>query len=274
MRKLRERAAQARRRPRRGRRRARRPPRRRARRTAAETVELFWACQWLGAVFVPLSWRSARADLDYCIEDCGATLVATEDDALEALSAGGEHAGALDLEDEALSIMLYTSGTTGRPKGVPRSHRAERAGGLSQVVHHGLEPGDRTLGVMPLYHTMGDHSLIAMSLIGGCYVVQPDWSPEAAPRPDRAGADHVALPRPDALPRPRLRTRASPSATSRRCGASPTRAQPMTSALAETRRRGLRARRSSSTTTARPRSTPSPSTATSARSPGARAARR
>ena len=34
--------------------------------------------------------------------------------------------------------MLYTSGTTGRPKGVPRSHRADRAGGLSQVVHHGL----------------------------------------------------------------------------------------------------------------------------------------
>ena len=28
---------------------------------------------------------------------------------------------------------------------------------------------------MPLYHTMGDHSLLAMSLIGGCYVCQPDW---------------------------------------------------------------------------------------------------
>ena len=76
--------------------------------------------------------------------------------------------------------MLYTSGTTGRPKGVPRSHRAERAGGLSQALQHGYLPGDRTLGVMPLYHTMGDHSMIAMSLIGGCFVCQPDWgAPEA-----------------------------------------------------------------------------------------------
>jgi 2-furoate---CoA ligase len=32
--------------------------------------------------------------------------------------------------------MLYTSGTTGRPKGVPRSHRAELAAGVSQVAHH------------------------------------------------------------------------------------------------------------------------------------------
>jgi 2-furoate---CoA ligase len=71
--------------------------------------------------------------------------------------------------------MLYTSGTTGRPKGVPRSHRADRAAGLSQVVHHGYGYGDRTLGAMPLYHTMGLHSLIAMSLVGGCFVCQPEW---------------------------------------------------------------------------------------------------
>ncbi|MER3411954.1 MAG: 4-chlorobenzoate--CoA ligase, partial [Thermoleophilia bacterium] len=69
-----------------------------------------------------------------------------------------------------------------RPKGVPRSHRADRAGGLSQVLQHGYRFGDRTLGVMPLYHTMGMHSLIAMSLIGGCYVCQPDWDAEEALR--------------------------------------------------------------------------------------------
>ena len=71
--------------------------------------------------------------------------------------------------------MLYTSGTTGKPKGVPRSHRADRAAGLSQVIQHGLNDGDRTLGAMPLYHTMGMHSLLAMSLAGGCFVVQERW---------------------------------------------------------------------------------------------------
>ena len=98
--------------------------------------------------------------------------------------------------------MLYTSGTTGRPKGVPRSHRADRPAASSQVVHQGYRWGDRTLGAMPLYHTMGMHSLLAMHLVGGCYVCQPEWDAEAALRADRARADQLALPRPHALPRP------------------------------------------------------------------------
>jgi 2-furoate---CoA ligase len=65
---------------------------------------------------------------------------------------------------------------------VPRSHRADRAGGLSQALQHGYRFGDRTLGVMPLYHTMGIHSLVAMHLMGGCYVCQPAWDPEEALR--------------------------------------------------------------------------------------------
>jgi len=148
-----------------------------------ETVSLYWAAQWLGATFVPLSWRASPADLDYCIEDSEARLVATEEDGIvrvgetefALLLEGDEHPGALDLDEQAASLMLYTSGTTGRPKGVPRSHRADRAGGLSQVVQHGLDDGDRTLGAMPLYHTMGMHSLLAMSLTGGCFVVQERW---------------------------------------------------------------------------------------------------
>ena len=145
-----------------------------------EAVELYWGCQWLGACFVPLSHRLAEADLDYCIADCGAVLVVRDPGEVRDLVAADEHAGALDLDEREASIQLYTSGTTGRPKGVPRSHRVERAGGFSQVVHHGLRPGHRTLGVMPLYHTMGVHSLLAMHLIGGCYVPQPRWDPHEA----------------------------------------------------------------------------------------------
>jgi len=40
-----------------------------------ETVELYWGCQWLGAVIVPLSPRISEADLAYCIDDSGAALV-------------------------------------------------------------------------------------------------------------------------------------------------------------------------------------------------------
>jgi 2-furoate---CoA ligase len=147
-----------------------------------ETVELYWACQWLGACIVPLSHRISDADLSYCIADAGAVLVVRDPAEVRELAAADEHPGALDLEDLAHSIQLYTSGTTGRPKGVPRSHRAERAAGLSQVVQHGLESGHRTLGVMPLYHTMGIHSLLAASLVGGCYVAQPAWDVDHALR--------------------------------------------------------------------------------------------
>ena len=145
-----------------------------------ETVELYWGCQWLGAVFVPLSHRISEADLAYCIDDAEAAVVVREPAEVTELVAEAEHPGALDLEEGEPSIQLYTSGTTGRPKGVPRSHGAERAGGLSQVLQHGLTPGHRTLGVMPLYHTMGIHSLLAASVVGGCYVAQPSWSPERA----------------------------------------------------------------------------------------------
>ncbi len=192
-----------------------------------EAVELYWACQWLGAVLVPLSWRVAPADVAYCVADSGATVVAFEEVGLEharavataadrfvAVGTGGAGSSAelaarflaggsaapcepyedlfaagdaaepmvpaADLDDRETSIFLYTSGTTGRPKGVPRSHAAERAGGLSQALHQSYRPGERTLGVMPLYHTMGVHTLLAAQLVGGCFVCQPDWDAAAA----------------------------------------------------------------------------------------------
>ncbi len=165
-----------------------------------ENVELFWACQYLGAQFVPLSWRNPPSAVEYCVEDAGANVVvfepaseqhaaAVEGSGRNLVAAAGSSSdctfdgllksepieGAFDLADTATSIMLYTSGTTGRPKGVPRSHRAERTAAMSQALQHGYVPWERTLGTMPLFHTMGDHSMIAMSLLAGCYVCQPDW---------------------------------------------------------------------------------------------------
>lgn len=146
---------------------------------SVETALLYWAAQWAGAVFVPLSWRLPEEELDYCIDDAGAGLVIRDGDPLPE---GPEHAGALDRDESEISLLLYTSGTTGRPKGVPRSHSADRAGGFSQALQHGYLHADRTLGAMPLYHTMGIHSLLAMHLVGGCYVPQARWNPGEALR--------------------------------------------------------------------------------------------
>jgi len=138
---------------------------------------LYWAAQWAGAVFVPLSWRLSEEELDYCLDDSGARAVIREGDGLPG---GPAHEGMLDRDEREISLLLYTSGTTGRPKGVPRSHGADRAGGWSQALQHGYAWGDRTLGVMPLYHTMGIHSLVAMHLVGGCFVPQPRWDAAGA----------------------------------------------------------------------------------------------
>ena len=165
-----------------------------------ETAVLYWASQWLGAVFVPLNWRLRPEELSYCVGDCGAKVLAIEAASAEAAASvpgtpliaiadaptGVALAGAdgpawpSDARTGDPALMLYTSGTTGRPKGVPRSHRAERASALAQLVQLELRPGDRTLGVMPLYHTMGMRSLVAASACGGVFCSQPEFRAEAA----------------------------------------------------------------------------------------------
>ncbi len=63
---------------------------------------------------------------------------------------------------------------------MPRTHRNHHAGALAHVVQCGYQWGERTLGVMPLYHTMGIHSLTSVAAVNGCFVCQPEWSAEAA----------------------------------------------------------------------------------------------
>ena len=78
--------------------------------------------------------------------------------------------------------MLYTSGTTARPKGVPRRHRTERASALAHIAQNLMPMRDVTLGVMPLYHTMGARSLLAMTLLNGAFVCLPRFNCAAALR--------------------------------------------------------------------------------------------
>ena len=75
-----------------------------------------------------------------------------------------------------VNVVGKTSGTTGKPKGVPRTHLAERSAALAHVAQNMYKNGEITLGVMPLYHTMGIRSLISMSLINGTFITQPKFS--------------------------------------------------------------------------------------------------
>lgn len=76
-----------------------------------------------------------------------------------------------DAETDAL--LMYTSGTTGRPKGVTLTHRALIAGGQYPGIAHELTPQDRALCVLPLYHINGLCVTIMGPLVSGGSVVLP-----------------------------------------------------------------------------------------------------
>src|SRR5580698_9974805 len=162
-----------------------------------EAATLHWACQFAGLIITPVNWRSTAQELDFFLENAEAKAVAYEDASAAAVAASvaaqkitrialdrtqpsdvafaalasRDAPDALPRADaRAWSVMLYTSGTTAKPKGVPRRHHAERAAAVAHVAQNLYAHGERTLGVMPLYHTMGVRSLLAMSLIGGAFV--------------------------------------------------------------------------------------------------------
>ena len=179
-----------------------------------ENTALYWACQMFGIVYTPLNWRASAADVAFCLADAGARAVAFEGASAqavrEALAAGGLEAlprvvladvrsdrgdsayaelaagAALDqpmpVNEDATCLMLYTSGTTGRPKGVPRSHRNELSAAVSQIAHNRYLFGDSALGVMPLYHTMGMRVLLAAALLNGKFACVPTYDTELALR--------------------------------------------------------------------------------------------
>jgi long-chain acyl-CoA synthetase len=163
-----------------------------------QTARLLIGIMYGGYTVVPLNLLAQRSQLEYVLEHSDTKLVFTsaelEPRAREALSnvARSVHVVVIDPDvpqifdgdripqsdlpaitehDEAL--LMYTSGTTGVPKGVLHTHRSVVAGGEYTSRAHRLEREDRVLCALPLYHINGQIVTAVAPLVHGGSVVMP-----------------------------------------------------------------------------------------------------
>ncbi len=180
----------------------------------AEWLELFFGALRLGLVVVTLNVRYRETELEYMLNQSGARLLLTaeragdfdfrdfypgfrsrvpalehiryldggdEPDSFETLVASEGHVGESPTGPGSPAVILYTSGTTGRPKGAVLTHGSILASGGAQVDRAGTQPDDVLLGVMPLNHVGGLTCTVTAALLGRSTVVMPAaFSPAGA----------------------------------------------------------------------------------------------
>ena len=161
-----------------------------------QTCRLFIGVMYGGYCVTPVNLLAQASQLAYVIEHCDARIVFVSPDQVERLNeAMKEVSRPLDVvvcdpdaeeffdaapasslppvapENDAL--MMYTSGTTGKPKGVVLAHRAVIAGGEYVSQAHELTAADRVMAVLPLYHINAQIVTATAPLVHGGSLVLP-----------------------------------------------------------------------------------------------------
>ncbi len=182
--------------------------------TSENSVTTYFATQMLGAVAVPLNFRLAPGEVTHALADSGARILVygrtvTENvlqvetrlrsvhdyiscaydpanvppghhhfDTLVAQAADTHPSRPIPSGDQ-LSAIVYTSGTTGRPKGVMHSHDNDIAIAMNCVMEYGLQPTDVALHIAPLYHVGGMQAFfIPHLMVGGTNVIEGRYEAE------------------------------------------------------------------------------------------------
>ncbi|HET6507610.1 MAG TPA: long-chain fatty acid--CoA ligase [Baekduia sp.] len=163
----------------------------------------------LGAIVVPLNPLLRRREITYTLEDAGARAVVAWPTAVEeARAAAGEVGGValVDVDDERpalaaagadpalaaavaaaapahddTAVILYTSGTTGRPKGAELTHANLVSNARASARLFGLDRDDVVFGGLPLFHSFGQTCVLNAALLSGAHVrLVPRFSPDEA----------------------------------------------------------------------------------------------
>ncbi|GAB3136819.1 long-chain fatty acid--CoA ligase [Micromonospora sonneratiae] len=171
----------------------------------AEYFEIAAGVALAGLVMVPLNPRSTAAEveliirhsnarallLDDTLGDQAATVLAemavvraiggtTSGPGYEAaLAAARDDDPRITVDEHSPFCIAYTSGTTGKPRGVMLSHRSRALTFYASALEWGLGVGRRSLAVAPLYHGGGFAFGYSAVHTGGTVVVQRKWDPEA-----------------------------------------------------------------------------------------------
>jgi long-chain acyl-CoA synthetase len=184
-----------------------------------EFVTVLLAVLRLGAIAVPVSVREQADGLAYVLGQCGAAAIVFDDELADRLPPPGAHdslrlrlpaseAGArasqagiaprreaAPVTEEDTAVILYTSGTTGRPKGAMLSHLGIVHSSLHYQHHMRLGPDERSALAVPASHVTGLVAMITtMWRTGGTLVVVPQFkAPEFLALAARERITHTIL---------------------------------------------------------------------------------
>ena len=144
-----------------------------------DLIALFGAAQKAGFILVPINTRLTPREVNYQIQDAGAKLVIADREFSEKLSesenscigfddlSGNAEAYHNEIEEKDPIFILYTSGTTGFPKGAIYTHGMLFWNSVNTALRLDLTSNDITLNCMPAFHTGGWNVLITPLLHHG-----------------------------------------------------------------------------------------------------------
>jgi long-chain acyl-CoA synthetase len=130
-----------------------------------------------------LAWHSFAEEAREGAADAGAELIEVEPASLAALLAEHEAApGVVDTAEDGTAVILYTSGTTGKPKGAELTHaNLARNADVSSRTTCEIAAGDVVFGGLPLFHSFGQTVAMNASLrVGACLTLVPKFDPGEA----------------------------------------------------------------------------------------------
>lgn len=165
---------------------------------AVEYVLLFFAVQRLGALLVPVNWRLAPREVAHVVGDAEPALLVVDDafgekvegvdvrrisfaDLAARMNDAALPSEPLDAPEpdfEAPCMILYTSGTTGAPKGAVLTNRGIFWNSVNTGLRLNLTDDDRTAIFAPLFHTGGWHVLTTPILHHGGTILLSQFDPE------------------------------------------------------------------------------------------------